>query len=455
MIVPLDDERTSEYLSSRLHQAGFADAFPFTDKAVSKIQRDSGGLPGNINTAATHYLNGVYRGGDATEKKAGWLSSFEWPVLLVGAAALGLIGVGLSMFFGNGEPDSTIIPVASSETSQQIEPTQIDQAQIGQVEIEEQAQLPQSQTKQPVVATTSVIESTDSNSGDLAVTPASDDLVLPAVPAATEATGTTTETIVATAPSTDLVQEELPTAATISSDPVQQPVSETIVAVEEAPVVNTEPANLAAALNTDTVATTTVPAPGAVNIVDPASTKSVGTSATIESVAVDTSSIQLPETVGSAALPEDDTDASAQAVIEAPIGQPVAIEPLAADIAQDPVSGEPVSDGVPIAAPNRAIENERWVLFQSPTKFTVQLATSRERGYIIDLAQTMQVTDPVAIYPFLTSNSNNPVFGLLSGLYDTRDEAIAAVENMSAATKKFGVWIRPVSDLQEDIKRRN
>ena len=119
-----------------------------------------------------------------------------------------------------------------------------------------------------------------------------------------------------------------------------------------------------------------------------------------------------------------------------------------------PVAG-PVDTGIAVTEPNRAIENERWVLFQSPTKFTVQLATSRERGYIIDPAQTMQVTDPVAIYPFLTTNSNNPVFGLLSGLYDTRAEAIAAVENMSDATKQFGVWIRPVSDLQEDIKRRN
>jgi len=107
-----------------------------------------------------------------------------------------------------------------------------------------------------------------------------------------------------------------------------------------------------------------------------------------------------------------------------------------------------------IVRSDRAIENERWVLFQSPLKFTVQLATSRERSYIIELARTMNVQDPVAIYPFLTTNSSNPVFGLLSGLYDTRSDAIAAVENMSEEVKKFGVWIRPVSDLQADIKRR-
>ena len=147
-------------------------------------------------------------------------------------------------------------------------------------------------------------------------------------------------------------------------------------------------------------------------------------------------------------LVDGDTDALAQDLgQEVPIDQ-IVIEPVALP------GTEPVTNGFAVTEPNRAIENERWVLFQSPTKFTVQLATSRERGYIIDLAQTMEVTDPVAIYPFLTTDSNNPVFGLLSGLYDTRAEAIAAVDNMSDATKQFGVWIRPVSDLQEDIKRQ-
>ena len=455
MVAPLDDERTSEYLNSRLHQAGFADAFPFTDKAVTKIQRESGGLPGRINSSATHYLNGVYRGGESNEKKAGWLPSFEWPVLLVGAAALGVIGIGLAKFLGN-EPDATVIPVASTETTEQIE--------------------------QPVVATTSVNESTGEST--LAVTPSNDRLVLPAASTNTEALDTTTETIVATT-STDLVQDQ-PTTAAIQTNQVQEnqvqenqtqaiqvpspQVNETFVAAEETAtqIVNTEPTELAAALNDDTSAT--VPAPGVISTQDTASNKSVGVSTASGSVAVDTSSIQLPDTTESlAALAGSDSDASARE----PIGQSIALEPLEAEInaqaienraaenraaenraAETLAAAEPVSNGVVVTEPNRAIENERWVLFQSPAKFTVQLATSRERGYIIDLAQTMQVADPVAIYPFLTSNSNNPVFGLLSGLYDTRDEAIAAVEGMSEATKKFGVWIRPVSDLQEDIKRR-
>ena len=91
------------------------------------------------------------------------------------------------------------------------------------------------------------------------------------------------------------------------------------------------------------------------------------------------------------------------------------------------------------------------MLFQEPTHFTVQLATSRERNYILELAQGLSES-PVAIYPFRTTESQNPVFGLLSGLYETRTEAINAVEKMPKDLKRFGVWIRPISDLQAAIK---
>ena len=118
--------------------------------------------------------------------------------------------------------------------------------------------------------------------------------------------------------------------------------------------------------------------------------------------------------------------------------------------AEENTAIEQNESSAPVVTP-RAVENERWVLFQEPTHFTVQLATSRERNYILELAQGLSES-PVAIYPFRTTDSQNPVFGLLSGLYETRSEAVNAVEEMSNDAKRFGVWIRPISDLQAAIK---
>ena len=161
------------------------------------------------------------------------------------------------------------------------------------------------------------------------------------------------------------------------------------------------------------------------------------------------------------AIPELDTSGIAVAIDELSAtsinsvrtAQPNTSAAASSNTAEDNSAGVAVAVEEPTII-TRAIENERWVLFQAPTKFTVQLATSRERDYIIDLAQSLDTDEPIAIYPFLTTNSNNPVFGLLSGLYETRSEAIAAVENMASETKQFGVWIRPIADLQSDIKKR-
>ena len=414
LMQPLDETRTQQYLSARLHQAGFADTFPFTDKAISKIQRDADGLPGGINQAASHYLNGVYRGNAANDTKAGWLSSLEWPVLAIGAAALAAIGLGLSLFFGN-EPETDVIPVAASDIT--------------------------IQTEQPVVEPSSISESTTLNASQ-------DTLVLPETDSFADATPavTTSESIeqVQSLPE-EIITEEIieETSLALPSATVEEEVGQatTNTAVEIAD--NTSSVNI------------TVPVPS--NNQDNAAAKSVGSinTATAESAGqiADNELLQTTDPAQLAAAINSTSDNSnVNETIVEPVSDLLGGDTDAAAPAPADNFSEPAEET--IVRSDRAIENERWVLFQSPLKFTVQLATSRERSYIIELARTMNVQDPVAIYPFLTTNSSNPVFGLLSGLYDTRSDAIAAVENMSEEVKKFGVWIRPVSDLQADIKRR-
>lgn len=414
LMQPLDETRTQQYLSARLHQAGFADTFPFTDKAISKIQRDADGLPGGINQAASHYLNGVYRGNAANDTKAGWLSSLEWPVLAIGAAALAAIGLGLSLFFGN-EPETDVIPVAASDIT--------------------------IQTEQPVVEPSSISESTTLNASQ-------DTLVLPETDSFADATPA-----VATSESIEQVQslpEEIITEEIIEETSLALPSA----TVEEEVGQATTNTAVEIADNTSSV-NITVPVPS--NNQDNAAAKSVGSinTATAESAGqiADNELLQTTDPAQLAAAINSTSDNSnVNETIVEPVSDLLGGDTDAAAPAPADNFSEPAEET--IVRSDRAIENERWVLFQSPLKFTVQLATSRERSYIIELARTMNVQDPVAIYPFLTTNSSNPVFGLLSGLYDTRSDAIAAVENMSEEVKKFGVWIRPVSDLQADIKRR-
>jgi len=378
VIEPMDESRTREYLNSRLHQSGFADAFPFTDKAVTKIQRESNGLPGKINTNATHYLNGVYRGGAANDSKGGFFSSFEWPVLLIGAAALGAIGLGLSMFFGN-KPDTEVIPVASTENTSVVE--------------------------QPVVATTSVADNTQVAS--TLPTTAENPLVLPSGTTATETIGATTETVVS--PSTDLATDlsndqatdlvtnasnTAQTAIVSGTDQTTTASAETVAIVSNVvndqgntgQTINDAADNAVALVNDTAVPVANLPEP---NLPEPnlpvsnpsgaedtASSKSVG-STTPESVVVSVGSTadltddallesgstaigSVVNTDGVPVLIEGDTDAASQPALD----KTIQAEPVLAEPAGQPVAVEPIADGVVVSEPNRAIENERWVLFQ-------------------------------------------------------------------------------------------
>ncbi len=416
ILPPLDEPRVREYLTSRLHQAGHADVFPFTDKAIAKIQRDSQGLPGKINANATHYLNGVYRGGAAAESKGGLIAGLEWPVLAVGAVALGAIAWGLSMFMGD---NSDTTPVADVIT------------------IEEPLE--------PVVETTSITAPVEST----LVTPTIENE--PVVVVTEPATPSVDTDLVLSEPVAEVVQTPAieTTIAPVESpleSPVESPVESQVEPVAEITQENTQVENpLVIESAPEPVAEITVPIPSTNDTT--AITKSVANSIP-ESVQVDVEQFdQTDNTAGTPVvveLPESNTDTDA---FVDNLGEDLNVPSIV-----NSATTNAEAEGVIVADTNRAIENERWVLFQSPTKFTVQLATSKERGYIIDLAQTLEVLDPVAIYPFLTTNSKNPVYGLLSGLYDTRSEAIAAVDSMSDNAKQFGVWIRPVSDLQAAIK---
>ena len=454
-LVPLmDNIRVREYLSSRLNQAGHANAFPFTDKAIAKIQRDSGGLPGKINTAATHYLNGVYRGDAAVKTGAGLFGNVGWPAIAMGAAAIGLIGWGLSLFLGNNDTGTDIVQIPSETTVAGTLPNTTDNLTSGNTVVKPV-------TNGETINDNIVIEPGDGvavdinselgNSSEGQVLPDDNSNANTQVIAETDLTNISgtdanNDRIVIPNPELDTAAVENLAEKTMAADE-----SEQSLVVESLDNPDLQPEQQIGPSPSETVAAVT--------------TKVINERTVPGSVAVDTDQLvedlmELDTSVSNTVTGTvDEADSQVEGTVvdinNIVIENPQATQGVEAVVNDtDAASVAPAEDRLTPAIPDRAIENERWVLFQSPSKFTIQLATSRERSYIIDLAKTMEVTDPVAIYPFLTTDSQNPVFGLLSGLYETRSEAIAAVENMSEDAKKFGVWIRPVGDLQDDIKRR-
>lgn len=454
----LDENRVREYLATQLHQAGHTDAFPFTDKAVTKLHRESKGVPGKINSLAAKYLNTVYSGAAAPVGGKGFFTALGWPLLALGAAAVGLIAWGLSMFFGNSAPEQTVVntPVIIEPVAETVTATTNDSG------ITQDATTTTAAIVTPeVISTTTAVPEVVAESATITDNAQLDDgLLKPADRITVEPETVTPEQPAVQEVIEDVVREagtdnELPNLAEADSGLTEQ-----IIAVEPATNVSGQLADNPAATTGQLI--TEAPAPATVTT--PAQRA--------EPVTVpDSVAVSVPEQPPSATTTPAVADTDAASVSATADGIGVAIDELknievSTDVQNTGASTSATSpdtsnNGIPVEvatavepAINRAIENERWVLFQAPEKFTVQLATSRERSYIIDLAQTLAAEDPVAIYPFRTTNSQNPVFGLLSGLYETRSDAIAAVDRMASDTKQFGVWIRPIGDLQAEIKKQ-
>ncbi|OED35478.1 hypothetical protein AB833_30110 [Chromatiales bacterium (ex Bugula neritina AB1)] len=484
-LYPLDKERVREYLTTRLNQVGHTDVFPFTDKSIEKIHHDSGGLPARINPLAAKYLNNVYAGGIGSGG-SGLLAALGWPILAMGAAAVGLIAWGLSMFFSGtaedtsladaqsgvdnitlvAEQDDIVVTDVSTDSITPVTATSVASNDITTgpeiAEEDDGLVLPQDLQTETSTAMASQVSNVQNDAGELTAGNLTD-----TTPTADNVTSTQTtiaaDTSSTTAAPESVVAEIVQPVATEADDTVAE-------ALENTPVEPTETEIVIASIDaTKQEPAVMVPEPATVETVVAVEPKKVTNADRVpEPVAAEP---VVPESV---AVAIDDAQVSDQSpVVPAatpdPVSVAVAVAVDAAPTSSGAVAVDTGNNGVAVQLPTlnsaentldsqttieKAIENERWVLFQAPTKFTVQLATSRERSYIIELAQTLEAENPIAIYPFLTTNSNNPVFGLLSGLYETRTEAIQAVAEMQPATKQFGVWIRPISDLQAAIKKR-
>ncbi len=483
-LAPLTEPQMRDYLSSRLNHAGHTDVFPFTEKALAKIHRESGGLPANVNTGSAHYLNTVYANASAGKAGGGLFAALGWPVLALGTAAVGLIAWGLSMFIGGDDPDQIVTvkpPTIVANAPVEIKLVEDDADAEGTNEsgedlndaIKDLASTDLQGDQTGSGDSLLQLPDTDSDATTGSADPVDTDAAADAVNNAADATeASVNETVAQAADSASQATEQLTETVQNAAD------SATSAAADAAD----SAASNAEALVSNAESEAESAAGQAEQLADAASQQATETAQATEQVISDSDSNESANSeptetvIASSESNSSQTGTASNTVAETrrnngvaiTTTQPIVAESEAVDISDlkdnDALADNNNNDnGVAVPVPEvdaepsaplvqRAVENERWVLFQEPTHFTVQLATSRERNYILQLAQGL-TESPVAIYPFKTTESQNPVFGLLSGLYETRTEAITAVENMPNDVKRFGVWIRPISDLQADIKR--
>jgi len=98
------------------------------------------------------------------------------------------------------------------------------------------------------------------------------------------------------------------------------------------------------------------------------------------------------------------------------------------------------------------IYESKWILQLPDDKFVIQLGSSANKA-LIEIEAKALPTGPVAIFPFKETPSARPVYGYSSGVYDSLDDALQAIDTMPKSLVANGPWVRPVSQLKTQIRR--
>ncbi len=98
------------------------------------------------------------------------------------------------------------------------------------------------------------------------------------------------------------------------------------------------------------------------------------------------------------------------------------------------------------------LESSSWILIQDRNRFTVQMSASRDRNSVVNFLNQHARTLPApnSIYSFARNGST--WYALLHGLYDSIEDARAAVESMPAEALVNQPWIRSVGRVQDVLK---
>ena len=411
-IEPLGNGRTAAYLGYRLNQAGLADASPFSEADITRIQEQSFGLPAAMHAAAADELNGRY--GPVLQTLPPELQTRPTESLLhskAGKLVLGLLAGlmilgGLLLFLKPG-PSSTDTAGAPSVEERSVD-NRRETERLRLLAEEESARAIADAQQQANENTPAGEQSTaESVAANEANNPDSE-----AGQAASAETGSTGKTDNA----------KLSTTNADDAEPA--------------------PGNAAANLTADSDAT------DASSTATPAAVATTDLSA---NAASDASKADTTEAQGQAVEDTDTGTADNADAAGATDDNPTDSAAVGGDSTD--TAGADKQEEVTVAPATSKLESANWILVQSPDLYTVQLSASTDLKSVEAFLARNDLDPPNSIYSF--KRKGVTWYALVHGLYPSINKARAAIEGLTKKARSNQPWIRAVSRVQKALKDQN
>jgi DamX protein len=101
--------------------------------------------------------------------------------------------------------------------------------------------------------------------------------------------------------------------------------------------------------------------------------------------------------------------------------------------------------------PEPSVKDIKWLTKQDPKKYVLQLIGAYEQETIDVYLRAFKDTEH-KIISFTASNKGKEWHVLVYGLYENRDQAVAAIEELPTKAKLMAPWPRTVQSIKDLLK---
>lgn len=150
--------------------------------------------------------------------------------------------------------------------------------------------------------------------------------------------------------------------------------------------------------------------------------------------------------------PSIDGDISSETVIAADNSKTTAEEKEQFTLS-DNESPNDAEENVDYSRPQ--LVNESWILGLKSTSYVIQFSSSAESSKLEDFIPVLNIGEPIAIDPFRQTPTAKTMHGIATGVYETPEDAFAAIGTFSEKARAHDPWVRKVSDLVDQIENVN
>jgi len=164
-----------------------------------------------------------------------------------------------------------------------------------------------------------------------------------------------------------------------------------------------------------------------------------------------------PAKISAASISPPPAEVTADGNVDTPV-QPAAFPADSPEVIEASLSPESdtaaETDNTATAERNKPVQEihtEEWLQELPSNHYVIQIASSANYDVLVKLATNWSVNAPLIIYPSTVNEQGKLMYGLSTGLFIAKEDAVTEVPRLEEISNPDGVWVRKVSTMKNKL----